>query len=304
MEARSGRVLDQPIARPFGARLKLHLQDRLLLAIVAIEFVVLYLPTLAWLFERWTTSVWHNIHGLVIPLVVAYFVWRELRHIGDADDDASAWGFLFLVPALVLLALDAGMHTQLLSAASLILALPGLALLFLGKRRTRAIALPLAFATLMLPVPLVLIERLQLGLRRLATGTAASVVHLVGVPVFAEGTTLHLPGVSLLVGDGCSGFSTLYASVAVAGLTAYSSSAGTRRRLLVVLAAVPLAIAANLVRVTVLALLVVWQGQRVLQTWLHPVSGMVTFMVVVPLIVYLGEPSSRGPRSYDFASIQ
>ena len=58
---------------------------------------------------------------------------------------SSAWGFLILVPALALHVLDAGMHSQILSAVASILAIPGLSLLFLGIYRTRAIGFPLAF---------------------------------------------------------------------------------------------------------------------------------------------------------------
>ena len=36
-------------------------------------------PTQVWLGGRWTLSVWHNAHGLLILPVAAYFVREELR---------------------------------------------------------------------------------------------------------------------------------------------------------------------------------------------------------------------------------
>ena len=48
---------------------------------------------------------------------------------------SSPWGFASLVPALALQVIDTGMHTELLSAIALVLALPGLSLLFLGVAR-------------------------------------------------------------------------------------------------------------------------------------------------------------------------
>ena len=93
--------------------------------------------------------------------------------------------------------------------------MPGLSLLLLGVERTRA-SFPLPFLGLALPIPLAMTERStsnSASWRPLAT---ADVLPRVGVPVFAEGTTLHLPGGPIEVADACSGFSTLYAAVAVA----------------------------------------------------------------------------------------
>ncbi len=91
--------------------------------------------------------------------------------------------------------LDTGMHTQILSAASIVIALPGLSLLFLGTVRTKAIAFPLLFMVFMLPLPLVLTERIHLLLREIATvATANLVVPLLGISIFSEGTTLHHAG--------------------------------------------------------------------------------------------------------------
>ena len=105
--------------------------NNFLLGVVALLLLLLYAPTAAWLWGRWTISVWQHAHGLLILVVVGYLVWRELWRLRSQPQDASAWGLVFLVPALVLHAIDTGMHTQLLSAAALILALPGLSLVFL-----------------------------------------------------------------------------------------------------------------------------------------------------------------------------
>ena len=44
--------------------------QRAALVVGTIELAVLYAPTLVWLWERWTLSVWHHAHGLLIPPVV------------------------------------------------------------------------------------------------------------------------------------------------------------------------------------------------------------------------------------------
>jgi exosortase len=264
--------------------------------LVAAELVALYGPTVAWLWERWTLSVWHHAHGLLILPVVAYFVRQELEDVRHLPRSSSALGFLIVVPALALRALDAGMHTQLLSAVSLVLLLPGLSLLLIGKARTSRIAFPLAFLAFALPIPLALTEELHWQLRLIATAATSTVVPMLGIPMFVEGTTLHMASGALQVADACSGFSTLYAAIAVACLTAYSTQS-TSRRVLVMLSAAPLAIAANVLRVISLVLLVVWKGEGILETFVHPLSGMMTFALALPVIFWLGDDSSSRRRS-------
>jgi exosortase len=267
--------------------------SRLLLALVGAELVALYAPTAAWLYDRWTMSVWHNAHGLLVPPIVAYMVYQELRDRAAEKSEGSLWGLAVLLPALGLHALDAGLQTELLSAISLVLLLPGLALLFLGWTRTKTILFPLAFTVFMLPIPLSFTERIHLVLRQIATAGTEWAMPLLGVPVLTEGTTLYLPHATLFVSDACSGFSTLYAALAVACLTAYMS-ASTSRRVIVLLLAAPLAIAANVLRVILLSLIVTWQGTAILDTFVHPASGIMTFLIALPIIFRLGQsPSPR-----------
>ena len=270
--------------------------QRAALIVALAEIALLFAPTVAWLFDRWTLSVWQHAHGLLIPPVVGYFIYQELRPLAHQPPGSSAWGFAFLVPALLVHALDAGIHTQLLSAAALVLTLPGLALLLLGRDRTRSIAFPLALLAFALPIPLAFTEQIHWQLRQMVTAVTSAVVPWFGVPVFVQGTTLHTAAGQIHVADACSGFSTLYAALAVACLTAYSTRS-PRRRLIVLLSAAPLAIAANLLRVVGLVLLAAWQGMAILDTFLHPLSGLLTFALTLPVIFWLGGDSHQGRRT-------
>jgi exosortase len=282
-------VAAEPTAPPLRS-------GRWLLFLALVELVVLYAPTVVWLFERWTRSVWDNAHGLLIPPIAAYFAYYELRRLPAAPPSSSRWGFVLLLPALALQALDAGMHTQLLSAISLVIALPGLSLLLLGVRRTKAIAFPLAFMAFALPLPLALTQGVVWQLRQITTTAAAWALPLLGIPLFVEGTTLHMARGALQVADACSGFSTLYAAMAVAFLMAYMTPSTPRRALLLVSAA-PLAIGANVLRVIILVILVVWRGQQILDTFVHPLSGMLTFALALPVLFWLGGAAPQQVKS-------
>jgi len=272
-------------AAAFGAR------EKILLAVVGSALLVVYAPTLVWLFGRWTLSVWHHAHGLFIPPLVAWLVVQELKRHRDLPASASGWGFALLVPALLLHVIDTGMQTQLLSAASIVIALPGLSLLFMGWPRTRTILFPLLFTAFALPIPLAATEKLHLALRQITTAIVTPLLSSLGVSVFAEGTTLHLVNAVVQIADACSGFSTLYAAMAFSCLLAYFSPSVPRKVLVLALAA-PIAIASNVARMILLLLLVIWQGPAVLDTFIHPLSGMLTFAIALPLLLWLGGDSA------------
>jgi exosortase len=265
-----------------------------LMGLVAVQFLLLFAPTLLWLWQRWTMSVWQNGHGLLVVGLVVYLVWAELEKLKSLPISSNGWGFAILIPALILQVLDTGLHSQLLSSIALVFALLGSSLLFLGTTRTKAIAFLLLTLLLTLPIPLAFTEPLHLLLRHIATTSVAFLLKTIGIPVFASGTLLEVEGGSLMVADACSGFATLYAAVTIAILTAYFCT-NTYRRILLLLIAAPLAVIVNIVRVFVLALLVNWCGLDILATAAHEISGLLTFMVALPIIFKLGQSTPVSP---------
>lgn len=240
-------------------------------------------------------SVWQNGHGILVTLLVIYLVREELIKRKDLPQQTSAWGFAILIPALIIHMLDTGLNSQLLSAFAFFMSLPGLALLFLGLERSKAILFPLIILMLTLPIPLVFTESLHMGLRIIATKSVAWLLKTLGVPVYSTGTILQVENGTLQVADACSGFSTLYAAVTIAILTAYFCNS-TKRRILLLIIAAPLAIAVNIARVLILTLLVNWIGLDVLATAAHEISGLMTFMIALPIIFMLGQ-NPREPEN-------
>ncbi|MFQ5544040.1 MAG: exosortase/archaeosortase family protein [Nitrospiria bacterium] len=270
-----------------------------ILIIVFFELVVLYAPTIKWLFSRWTMSVWHHTHGLILPPVIFYLIRNKLRALRQLPIQSSVWGFLVLVPALLLHVLDTGMHTQLLSAISLVLSLLGLSLLFLGIERSKEIGFPLFFLFFALPIPLVLTEQIHLLLRKITTANIAYTIPYFGIPIFTEGTTIFLPNSTLLVSDACSGFSTLYAVAAFACITAYMTP-NRRQGVLALIAIIPVAIAANTARVISLVLLKHWGGGDILETFLHPLSGVAALILGISIIYLFGDRHVYSGNFYHF----
>lgn len=242
-------------------------------------YLALLAPTLRWLYQSWTGSIWSNDHGIFIPPLVAYLTWSTLR--GDPEprsEETSRWGFAWLGAGLLLIVLDSGIRSEYMALAGLLLTLPGLSLLLLGRRRTRMLTVPLAVTLLAIPIPRSFASELYLRI-----ATAASVepfLHLLGIPSYREATVIALPHNTFVVSNACSGFATLYASLAVSVILAcYVRS--KPKRVLLLLAAPPLALAANITRVLALVLMTDFLGGWVITSALHPASGVATFCIVL-----------------------
>jgi exosortase len=243
-------------------------------------FVAVFAPTLLWLFERWTDRLWFNGHNLFIPIVVAWLFRDTLRRKKLAEEQGSALGFVFLVPALSLRVYDLAIHTEILSALALFLALPGLCLLLLGRLHTRALAFPLILTFFMLPFPAAAVAPVHQVLRDITAWGTAQLVPFFGIVVAREGTTLMIPTGVVLVSDACSGFSTFYAAMTLALILA-SMAATLVRRVQIFVGAIVLAIVCNTIRVTILVLLAHYVSFDLLDTFAHEASGLFAFAVTL-----------------------
>jgi exosortase len=168
-----------------------------------------------------------------------------------------------------------------------LLTLPGLALLLLGAHRTRRLSAPLAITWLMLPVPATSVVHLQM--RRMTAWTVEPLLHWLGVPAYRQATVIEVPHQIFVVANDCSGFSTLYASLAVALVLA--AVVRSRRRRVLLLAAAPLlALTANVLRVLALILLTGRFGVGLLETAVHPLSGVMMFAMALGGLFWLAGP--------------
>ena len=280
VETQSEDISRRSAAGAYGSRPHLHW------AIGALCILV-FAPTVMWLWERWTMSVWHNAHGLMVPFVVAYLIRDKLLNDPTETLESSRLGFLFLILGLLCVTADSVVGTQLLAAFGMLLCLPGLSLLFLGVHRTKAIAFPLLLAFFMLPIPAAAVEPIHLLLRKISAVGAEHIVSLLEIPVIRENTLLILSEGNVQIADACSGFSTLYGAVTISLVLAYWSYS-PRKRWEVILAAAPLAIFFNILRCTALALLVHSQGLSILETPLHVLSGIVSFGLTGLALIWIG----------------
>jgi exosortase len=129
----------------------------------------------------------------------------------------------------------------------------------------------------MVPPPRFFLYELLPRLKLLVTQISVWILHSAGVTALGEGNQIQLPAATLFVSDACSGLTSIVTMLPIACILAWFLSRGVWRRLLVVASVVPLAMAANVVRILVTVRLVSHVGIEGAQGLLHESFGVATY---------------------------
>jgi exosortase len=132
-----------------------------------------------------------------------------------------------------------------------------------------------------------LMNPLLVRLKLLVTGLAVSLLQRLGDPVLAEGNRILVPGHELFVADACSGMTSIVTMLPIACLVSLTLLQSWWRRAVVVLSVIPVAIAANVIRVMITVKLVPTVGVEAAQGVLHESFGVAAFAVGTMAVIGL-----------------
>jgi exosortase len=249
-------------------------------AATSIALALCFVAGFASLAHLWSNNEFYA-HAYAIPFVVAYFVYESRRDVAAAlrrlrppvFGSFVVLGVGFVLAAAVIgdAGFLAGIGIPVLLGATLY-AVGGSALL-------RSLLLPLAFLALMVPPPGFLQDSLLVELKLLVTDAAVGLLQFGGASVLAEGNQIVLPAGTLFVADACSGLTSIVTMLPISCIVAYFMSRGIWRRAVVVASVAPLAMAANIVRVTVTAIVASRFGIEYAQGSLHESFGLATYVI-------------------------
>ena len=251
--------------------------DAGLAACVVLAAVLTSVPAFQMLSVIWQDAQLYG-HAYAIPLVSAYFIVRRRSQIQRAlsNLEAPALGPAAVLTTGVFLALMVLGDVRFAAGIGIPFVLGAACYAIGGLRLLRPLALPLAFLPLMVPPPRLLTYKVLVSLKLLVTDVAVSVLHAFGRPVIAEGNQIILPGETLYVADACSGLTSIITLLPLAFVVAYFLSNGVWRRVFVVASVIPLAMAANVVRVIITVLLVSRFSAEFARGAGHETLGLVT----------------------------
>lgn len=224
------------------------------LTAVAVLFVATYVPVLLGLHEKYGEPDSYYSHGYLIPVISAWIVWRQRETLKRQTLTAWRPGLGVLIAGVLLYLFGRWWFVNFIAAVSIVVVLAGLSLYLFGKAATRALAFPLGFLLFMIPVPKLAIIYITFWLKLFAATVASELVSILGIPVLLEGAFIQVPGGRLEVDNACSGLRSLIALTAMGTLFAYLIPMSRTRTAVVAIAAVPIAVVANILRIVVLVL--------------------------------------------------
>ncbi len=211
-----------------------------------------------YLYELWQIDDNYS-HGFLVPFVSAYLAWVVFRRQGLSTRGNYPLGAFFLVLGCLLRLGTVVIGVPLADFLALAAVLFALAVLVGGLRWGAGFLFPILFLFFMFPLPPALDVQLAVWLQGMVS-TAATWVLQLFVPVYQDGNRLVLPGQPLEVGEQCSGLRQVVAFAALTLLVAYFSNRRLLFRVGILLAGLPVAIVANLLRVLLMAFLTLHFG--------------------------------------------
>jgi exosortase len=255
---------------------RLPLQRWLAPSVAAGLVAALYSGTVPGLVLDWWTRPDFS-HGLLIPPLALYLAWLRREEVLAAPAAEDSRGLLVVLAACVAFLAGKAGAEFFLTRVSLVILLAGLLWTFWGLERLKRLGFPLVLLATMVPVPAIVFNLLAAPLQLLASEAATRTLQGLGLAVYRDGNIIHLPEISLGVAEACSGLRSLVSLLVMALLVGYWRCRRPAARALLVLAAVPVAVGANVARIAATGLLADHNPQ-VAMGFYHYFSGWLLFL--------------------------
>lgn len=264
----------------FVARLPSHwVSGGVLLAAV----VWSYGGSIATLISRWANEQDYNWCFLVVPFAV--FVLRMRRDMAPEPPwSGSRWGLALLAIPVAMRIVAAYTQIVWLDHISIIPCVAALMVLVAGWDGLLWSWPAVAYLLFMVPLPGPVAVLASQPLQRIGAVTSTYLLQTLSIPATVQGTVIYLTQWPLNVEEACSGLRMLMLFLAVCtGAAIVTIHRDTWERVVLVLSAPPIAVVANVLRITLTGILYEKAGREWAEMIFHDLFGW--FMM--PLAVIL-----------------
>lgn len=242
------------------------------------------------MFARLATGFWsdenHAFSPMIITMAVALacIAARRGRIVTGRQD--HAWPLLAF--GALLAALGSAVSNDFLLFISMVTVISALIALLVGWPAVRRFGYAVAALVFAAPLPGALLVSLTFSLKLGVSEAAAALLQMFGLPVAREGVMLDIGDYRLLVADACSGLQSMFSLIAAAifYIALVDHRSPTRIAILMV-AVLPIAFCANVLRVMMLGLLTYGFGDDAGQSYLHGLAGISLFVFAFLLLMAL-----------------
>jgi len=275
-----------------GRILALKQKVRPEILIISLVLLGIYLPVFTELASDWEKDPNYS-HGFLVPLVSLFLLWKKRKELSQIQTKVSPLGLGIIAGGLFLLLVGTAGAEYFTVRLSFVLLLFGLVWYFGGSQMAKMSSVPIWYLVLAIPVPYVIYFAVAFPLQIWATKITAVLLHLLGMPSIRQGNVIHLPGYSLEVVEACSGLRSLVSLLALSGVYAHLTQKTTLKKLILFLSAVPIALVANIFRISMTALGAYLISPKMAEDFLHELSGLVVFIVSFICLFVFGEILKR-----------
>ena len=250
---------------------------------VVLGLLVLYVPTY-WMLAHGLWNSDDHAHGPIVLAVALFLVWQRRALFTEAAAPASrvevAGGLAALIFGLLVYAVGRSQDILLMEVGSQVPVVLGALLATLGFRAVRTLWFALFFLLFMVPLPGFFVDAVTGPLKEHISVIAEQVLYAAGYPIARSGVILTVGQYQLLVADACSGLHSMFSLSAMGLLYLYlMQHTSIARNAIIMAAIIPIAFAANIVRVMVLILVTYHLGDEAGQGFLHGFAGIMLFVI-------------------------
>jgi exosortase len=248
--------------------------------------LILYAPVLGSLVKQWWSDPNYG-HGFFVPVIAAYVLWSERDRWRAQPFRPNNFGVAIMLFAVGLRILGMLGAELFMARLSLVILISGIVLFLAGRQVLRSIGFPIGYLLFMIPLPAIVYYQLTLPLQLWASRLGATGLVALGIHTVREGNLLYLPNCTLNVVEACSGIRSLLSLLAVAVAYGYFAERSTWKRGVLAIASIPVAIAANGLRLVATGVLSYFFGPTVDSGAVHVALGLGFFALALVSILLI-----------------
>ncbi|WP_055662216.1 VPLPA-CTERM-specific exosortase XrtD [Jannaschia seosinensis] len=228
-------------------------------------------------------------HGPLIPILSALLFLRQLKEYperpGPVDD---RWPGVAVVAAAFLMgAMGKLAHIPDIVAYATILWVGGILLISFGWSVGKHFWPPVLHLVYMLPLPDTIYYKATTSLQLISSELGVWFLRVLSVPVFLDGNIIDLGVLKLHVAEACSGLNYLFPILSFSYIFAVLYRGPIWHKAVLLLAAVPITVLMNSVRIAIAGVIANTWGTEWLEGFTHFFEGWVIFLICIMILFAL-----------------